>query len=248
VIDLLSLLDIISAPLDGYRWLVRQGVSLARDLFQDYGYFVIFFGTALENMLFLGVLIPGIFVILLAGVSAYEGLISFPIAFAVGVAGTSLGDTASYLAGRYGWKRALEHTAKVPWMGTMRHILVRRTFLFVLAYHFMGYTRLVGPITAGAMRIPFVRWWLMDFLGAILWVGVYLTLGLLFGRAGFGLDESESNIKKLEWLFIALAVIGIAFAVFARSRAGAEPPAVLDLLDDESAPPPRESADLTPRG
>src|SRR5262249_52337804 len=133
--ELLSVLDVLRAPLDLYHWLVERSAALVRDLFDDYGYLVVFLGTCLENTLFLGVFIPGIFVILLAGISAYQGLISFPIALGVGVAGTSLGDTVSYLAGRYGWKRAVEHTERVPWMGTMRRILVHRTALFVLAYH-----------------------------------------------------------------------------------------------------------------
>src|SRR5215210_3150473 len=96
-----SIIDLLRAPFDGYRWLVRESVGLARDLFQDYGYLVIFLGTALENTLFLGLFIPGIFVILLAGISAENGLINFPLALAIGVAGTSIGDTVSYAAGRF---------------------------------------------------------------------------------------------------------------------------------------------------
>lgn len=228
--DLLSIIDIIRAPLDGYRWLVQQSVSLARDLFAEYGYFVIFFGTALENMLFLGVLIPGLLIILLAGISAYQGLIEWPLALLLGVLGTSLGDTASYAAGRFGWKRALQHTEKVPWMGTMRSALHRRTGLFVLAYHFMGYTRLVGPITAGALRIPFLRWWILDFLGAIIWVSTYLAIGMLFGRLGFTLDAAEQNVRKLEWLFVGLAVVAIAGPLLLRRRNRTGPPPLLDVL------------------
>ena len=243
--DLLAITDILRAPLDAYRWLVQQSVTLARDLFADYGYLVVFLGTCLENTLFLGVLIPGIFVILLAGVSAHQGLISFPLALVIGVLGTSLGDTVSYLAGRFGWKRALEHTENVPWMGTMRAALLRRTGIFVLAYHFMGYTRLVGPITAGALRIPFLRWWVLDFLGAVIWVTTYLSLGYLFGRLGFTLDSAEANVRKLEWLFIALAIIAIAAMIFLRRRGERRPPAVLEALADEHDS--EASADLPSR-
>lgn len=230
---LLALLDILRAPLDGYRWLVTQSVTLARDLFAEYGYWVVFLGTALENTLFLGLLIPGILIILLAGISAYQGLISWPLALVIGVVGTSLGDTVSYMAGRFGWKRALKHTENVPWMGMMRTALLRRTGLFVLAYHFMGYTRLVGPITAGALRIPFWRWWVLDFLGATIWVSTYLALGALFGRLGFTLDGAEANVRKLEWLFISLALIAIVMPILLRRRKRSEPPAILEALVEE---------------
>lgn len=244
--EFLAILDWLRAPLDGYRWLLRESVTLTRDLFQDYGYLVIFLGTCLENMLFLGLLVPGIFVILLAGISAHDGLVSYPLAFVIGVVGTSLGDTGSYLAGRFGWKRALAHTEKMIWMGEMRSALVRRPALFVLSYHFMGYTRLVGPITAGALHIPFRKWWLLDFLGAVLWVGVYLTAGYLFGRAGFSLDAAEDNMRNLEWLFAGLAVAAIVLTLVMKRRADKKgPPVLLEKLaeaGDEDAEAERVDA------
>ena len=246
ILDLV--LDMLRAPLEGYRWLVRESVVLARDLFRDYGYLVVFLGLCLENTLFLGLFIPGIFVILLAGISAQNGLISLPLVFAIGVVGTSLGDTASYLAGRFGWKRALEHTSRVPWMDTMRGALLRRPAIFVLAYHFMGYTRLVGPISAGALRLPFAHWWVLDFAGAVLWVSVYLALGYLFGTLGFTLDEAEDNVRKLEWLFFGLALVAVAVWLLMRRRGERRPPALLEALAEPDPDIEREAdADLSPR-
>jgi membrane protein DedA with SNARE-associated domain len=242
------LLDLLSAPIDGYRWLVRQSLIWARDLFESYGYLVVFLGTSLENMLFLGLFIPGIFILLLAGISAENGLINLPLAFIIGVIGTSLGDTVSYFGGRFGWKRALEHTKNVPWMDTIHHALQRHPALFVLAYHFMGYTRLVGPLTAGALRLPFTRWWLLDFMGAVLWVGTYLSLGYLFGLLGFELDEAEDNVRRLEWLLVGLAVVGVVFwAVMRRRGQSNEPPAVLEALADEDPHERKTDGDLTRR-
>jgi len=235
-----SLFDILRAPLDAYRWLVQQAVILARDLFTEYGYLVIFLGTCLENTLFLGLFIPGIFVILLAGISAHQGLISFPLALVLGVAGTSLGDTVSYLAGRFGWKRALKQTEKAPWMGVMRAALLRRTALFVLAYHFLGYTRLVGPITAGALRIPFARWWVLDFTGAVIWVTVYLIAGYVCGRLGFTLDAAEDNLRRLEWLFAVLAVAAVVAWLLMRRSETHMTESVLEALaepDDDKHQP-----------
>lgn len=242
------LLDLLLAPIDAYRWLVRQALIWARDLFEQYGYFVIFFGTCLENMLFLGLFIPGIFVLLLAGISAENGLINFPLAFVIGVIGTSLGDTVSYFGGRFGWKRALEHASKVPWMDTITHALMRHPAIFVMAYHFMGYTRLVGPLTAGALRLPFFRWWVLDFIGAIVWVGVYLSLGYLFGLLGFELDEAEDNVRRLEWLLIVLAIVAIAFWAIMRRRSDkGAPPAVLEALAEEDSSDREPDADLSRR-
>src|SRR6266545_4155770 len=56
----------------GYSWLIRSGADAARSLFEDYGYWVVFFGTLSENTLLVGLVVPGALVIILAGLSAHE--------------------------------------------------------------------------------------------------------------------------------------------------------------------------------
>lgn len=228
------LLDLLLLPIDLYRWLVRESLALARDLFRDYGYLVVFLGTALENTLFLGLFIPGIFILILAGLSAENGLINLPLTFVVALAGTSIGDTISYAGGRFGWKRAVETTRSVPWMDTIRAALTHHPAIFVIAYHFMGYTRLVGPLTAGLLRVPFRRWWIFDLIGATLWVGVYVTVGYIFGRLGLSLDDESGNVRRLEWLFAVLAVIAVGGWLLLRRRTGRRhPPRILEALADD---------------
>jgi membrane-associated protein len=246
--DFLAIIDIIRAPLDGYRWLVREAVVLARELFSQYGYYVVFLGPCLENMLFLGLFIPGVFILLLGGISAYQGLISFPLALVLAIAGTVLGDTVSYAAGRFGWERALRHTQSMLWMDTIRAALLRRTALFVVCYHFMGYTRLIGPLTAGMMRLPFSRWWLLDVIGATLWVTTYMSIGYLFGRLGFTLDDAEENVRRLEWLIIGIALAGLGLLYLSRRRGEKGPPKMLEALAEpteeaEQAKQPQEAGE-----
>jgi membrane protein DedA with SNARE-associated domain len=184
-------------------------IDAIRTLFERWGYLVVFLGILMENTLFLGLFIPGVFVLLLAGIGAADGILDLRLAFLLAVAGTSLGDTISYLAGRFGWRRALRRAEQIPLMGSVRGALLRRTGLFVLAYHFLGYTRVVGPITAGAVRIPFRRWFLLDALGAVVWVSVYLIGGYALGRLGISLDTAHENVQRLDWLLLALGVIGV---------------------------------------
>src|SRR5215213_4243331 len=229
------LLDLVLLPLELYQWLVREALGLARDLFEDYGYLVVFLGTALENTLFLGLFIPGIFILILAGISAQNGLINLPLAILIAIAGTSIGDTVSYAGGRFGWQRALETTGKVPWMDTIRAALVHRPAVFVIAYHFMGYTRLVGPLTAGLLRIPFWRWWILDLVGATLWVTTYVVAGYILGRLGFQLSEADDNVRQLEWGFAILAVLAVGGWLLLRRRGGGKaPPRLLEALADEN--------------
>lgn len=194
-------------------------IDLVRTLFERWGYLVVFFGTMLENTLFLGLFVPGVFVLLLAGLSAQGGLIDLKVALALAILGTSLGDTASYLAGRFGWRAVLKRAEVLPFWGTVQETLRRRTGIFVLSYHFLGYTRLLGPLMAGVTRIPFRRWFITDFIGAVIWVATYMVGGYLLGGFGISLDTANDHAKKLDWVLIGLTVAGVGTYVWLRIRA-----------------------------
>jgi membrane protein DedA with SNARE-associated domain len=137
---------------------------------------------------------------------------------AVAILGTSLGDTISYFAGRLGWRRALDRAEQLPFMSTVRSALMRRTGLFVLAYHFLGYTRLLGPVTAGALRIPFRRWYILDTLGATAWVTVFMIGGYALGGV-VSLETLDDNIKVVDRVLLVGAVVTVGVIVLLRMRA-----------------------------
>jgi membrane protein DedA with SNARE-associated domain len=192
----------------GYSSVLRWGVDSARSLFESYGYWVIFFGTLFENTLLLGLIIPGALVIILAGLSAQDGTMSVPIAIAVGAAGTVIGDTISYCLGRFGWRR-FGSAALFRDVEKVREPILRRGTLFVLVYHFAGYTRVVGPTAAGFLKMPYAKWAPADYLGGMLWVTVYLGIGYGLGIAGLDLDSTDKWFRFVEWgLLVAVMLWG----------------------------------------
>jgi membrane-associated protein len=207
-------------------------IDLIRTLFERWGYLVVFLGTMAENMLFLGLFIPGVFVLLLAGLSAEQGLIDIRLALVLAVLGTSIGDTVSYLAGRFGWRRMLARAEKLPFMGTVQNTLQQRTGIFVLSYHFLGYTRVLGPMMSGVSRIPFRRWYLTDLFGAIVWVSVYMLGGYALGSFGISLESANNHVQTLDWILIGLAAVGVAAFFLIRIRARRRQP-VAETVEGE---------------
>jgi undecaprenyl-diphosphatase len=208
LLDVLEwLIELPQTVFHGYSSLIRWAADSVHSLYDDYGYWVVFFGTFFENTLFLGVIIPGVLVVILAGISAEDGSISVPLATALGIAGTVLGDTLSYLIGRYGWRflgqgktmRDLEEKVRGP--------LLRRGRLFVLVYHFFGYTRLVGPATAGFLKMPYRQWAPADYAGASLWVTAYMGIGYGLGALGLTLDSTDRYFRVIEWALLVVVVI-----------------------------------------
>lgn len=201
--------------------LAEESAQLVEGLFQSYGYWVVFLGTFLENTLFLGLLVPGVLVMLLAGLSAHEGMLSLPVVVVLGIAGTAAGDTVSYVIGRLGWHRALTRLAGDRfnrWSEGLRQPIMRWSVLFVLFYHFAGYSRVVGPAAAGILRIPARRWVPLDYAGASLWVTAYVMAGYVLGRLGLTLDSTQGNFRIFEWLLFAAFVTWVIILAISAPR------------------------------
>ena len=189
---------------EAYSSLLRGSVDAANSLFESYGYWVVFFGTLFENTLFLGAIIPGALVVILAGLATQAGTISLPLAFVLGVLGTMIGDTISYFLGRFGWSRITRLREPVE---RIREPLLQRGALFVLFYHFAGYTRIVGPTAAGLFRMPFRAWAVADYLGAVIWVAAYMGAGYALGLAGLTLDSTDQYFRYVEWGLLVIVLI-----------------------------------------
>jgi len=204
-------MDVLEWPLEAlqsiyqaYRDLIRWAADAVHTLFKDYGYLAVFVGTLSENTLFVGLLVPGSLVIILAGISAHDGTFSAPLALLIGVAGTIIGDTISYCLGRFGWarfgflRRATEQ---------VREPILSRGTAFILTYHFAGYTRVVGPAAAGLLGMPFRKWAPADYGGAVLWVSAYIGIGYFLGILGVTLDSTDEYFRYLEWILLGLVLI-----------------------------------------
>ena len=198
---------------NSFSWLTQQALRITADLFESYGYLTVFLAPLLENTLFIGALIPGTLVMLLAGISAHEGFISLWPAIALGALGAMIGDTISYGIGRFGWKRFGPDSRLGRMAEDMRESLLRNSVWLVLSYHFAGYSRLIGPAASGFIRMPFLRWMLLDYIGVTIWVAVFISVGYLFGVAGLSLEDNDRNVQIFELILFAFFILAIITVV-----------------------------------
>ncbi len=200
------------------RWLFGK----VEQLFDEYGYPVVFISVLLENSMFLGLFVPGALILLLAGLSAENGNIGLGWVLLLGIAATWLGDTISYVIGRTGWSRALQNTGLGSSIDRVRERMESHTVWIILVYHFAGYSRMVGPMAAGLFRIPFRRWAPLDYTGGVLWVFAFTGIGYALGLAGVEFSDTKTIAQIVEWGIFAVLVIAV-IAVYARSNDGSPP-------------------------
>lgn len=152
-------------------------------LFGSYGYSVLFFGLLLE---FIALPFPGETTMAYAGYLSYKGQLDFGILLILAFLGTTIGMTITYFIGakaglpfitRYGkWfllkQDKLDKTQK--WFGKYGNALIFIGYFIPGVRHFTGYF-------AGIAAIPFRKFALYAYSGALFWVVLFLGIGKVFG-------------------------------------------------------------------
>lgn len=179
-------------------------------LLSRYGYLMVFLAGLAEALPFLGWLVPGQAIIILAGAAAAAGLLDLRLIILVSIPAGIVGDAIGFYVGRRYGRAFLERYGPRFRIGP-RH-LERSDRLFakygpfalVLA-RFSFLTRAVGPILAGMARMRQRVFWPINVLGAVLWSVSYAVLGYFFG---VGFLYVQGTIGRI-LAFTLLGVVGI---------------------------------------
>jgi membrane protein DedA with SNARE-associated domain/rhodanese-related sulfurtransferase len=171
----------------------------------------------------LGVPLPAMPVLLAAGALSAQHELSFPLAFAAGLAAALTADTAWFLIGRRYGHHVLRLLCKLSMEPT---ICVRRTqdsfgrrrdLTLVIAKFVPGLATLAPPV-AGQNGMGFGRFLFFDGIGSALWLTTLLVIGRFFG------DLLRRNPSLLDWAgrfsgaLLVLGVLGFFIGRVVRRR------------------------------
>jgi membrane protein DedA with SNARE-associated domain len=151
-----------------------------------------------------------------------------------GLLGTMVGSWLAYAVGRGGRLELFErHGAKLH-MGPAQIERADRFFnrygeATVLFGRMIPLVRAFVSLPAGISRMPFGRFTVFSLLGTIPWV---LALAL----AGHALGSDWTTVRKgfeyVDYVIVALVVLGIGYAVISRRRRGSQASAGAGALED----------------
>lgn len=167
---------------------------------------VIFFAAALECAAFVGLLVPGESIVLLAGFLAAQQLLDLD---ALIIVGAIVGDNAGYELGRrLGRPGLLRYGGRIG-MTEKRLKQAERFFdhhggKAVFLGRFVGFARALVPFIAGSSAMRYRQFLYYNALGALIWAVAFTLLG-------YGLSASWQVAGR--WMGRASAVIG-GIAVF----------------------------------
>jgi membrane-associated protein len=190
------------------------------DFFARYGYWVVFFGVMLENG---GLPIPGETVLLFAGFLAYQGQIQLLRAIGTAIVGATIGDSLGYTLGRYGGNAFFDRYVKrfkflARRFEDSRIIVLKHGHWAVFVARFITGMRVFAGPLAGLFRMPYLRFLLFNFTGAVVWATAIGCLGFLFGNSWDNLVHVAKDFHRVTLGLVAVLVL-VGLIVYLRRRA-----------------------------
>lgn len=186
-----------------------------------HGLLLVFANVFLEQV---GVPIPALPTLLVAGALAARGEMELASILAVALAGSVLADTTWFLLGRKQGHRILKTVCRISLspdscVRQTESLFERWGMVSILFAKFIpGYNTLAPPL-AGAAGTSLPRFLLWDGLGSLLWNGGGVALGVLFHDA---IGRVIDYIETLGfWAFVVLGIgliLIVAFKYWERRR------------------------------
>ena len=159
-------------------------LDLLRSALLHYGYWVVAAALLLENA---GVPVPGETVLLLASfLSSSERDLQLPWIIVAGTVAAALGDNLGYAVGQKGGRPLLERYRKTFHVSDKavargEGLFLRYGAVTILFARFVFGMRVIAGPLAGVLRMPWKKFAVFNFLGAVLWVTVISVVGYTFG-------------------------------------------------------------------
>lgn len=182
-------------------------------LLGHWGYLVFFLAAFLESAAFMGLIVPGESMVILAGVIASQGYLDIGDCVAVVSLGAVLGDSAGYALGAVLGRGYFERHGRLLFI-RQKHVEKTEEYFrlhggkTVFFGRFIGIFRAMAPFVAGMSRMRYGRFFAFNVAGGVAWSATFVLLGYFFGHS-WKLIETWTGRAGMFVLFVALVAAGL---------------------------------------
>ncbi len=168
----------------------------------------IFIVALAESLAIVGLLVPGVVLLIGISVLAGSGTVEAAPLLLAGMIGAILGDGISFWIGHHFHQHLREFgpfRRHPEWIDNGEAFFYRHGGKSIVLGRFVGPIRPFIPMVAGMLDMPVGRFILTNLFSALLWAPVYLLPGYLLGSS---LQQSEAQIADAMQLGIVLLLVG----------------------------------------
>lgn len=180
---------------------------MLQQFLEHFGYIAVFIGTLVE----------GETVVVLAGFLAHRGYMRLDLVILAAFLGSYIGDQFWYYVGHRHGRTFLARKPRLQKMSGKALALVKRhPDLWVLGFRFVYGLRTIMPITIGLSGYSHLRYAILNGIGALVWA---IAIGMAAYFFGAALEAVLGDIEKYELIILgALIFIGLLFWLWRRRK------------------------------
>jgi len=180
------------------------------ELIIQYGYLALFIGTFLE----------GETILIIAGYLAQEGILDLPLVILAALFGSFGGDQTFFFIGHFKGIRFLDKRPGLQRSAAKAFALLHRhQIAVILGFRFLYGIRNVTPFVIGSSGYSPVRFFLLNFLGALVWAISFACFGYQLGNlAETMLDDVENYEKAIFGIIAGIALVFFLWRNYRKNR------------------------------
>jgi len=192
---------------------LNDWIKLLGEFYHHYGYLTVFLGTLGENTAFLGFLLPGNSLALLAAVYARLGTLNLAWVILLASLGTLCGYHIDYLFGRFVLTRFASRWStsksgrRLRLAGRLRlarRLVSKHGGKAILISHLIGQVRSFVALGAGLSRMKYMRFLGYEVVAAALWNTTFCLLGYFLAAE---VDRLQMLLERTGWVLLGVLVL-----------------------------------------
>lgn len=176
-------------------------------------YVVIAFVGFLESTAFVGLIVPGSTIVVIAGILAAQGVLNLGNLIIAVALGGILGDALAFFLGKkYGSQlfRQNNKIFKLEYLKKGEEFFLAHGQKSILFARFFGPVRPIVPFVAGLFKMPTNRFVILNIVSAFLSAPFYLLLGYFFGTAWSQVGRIAGRLQTF-LLLLGIVLVGLYF-------------------------------------
>ena len=168
-------------------------------LIVHYGYLALFIGTFLE----------GETILIIAGYLAQDGILDLPLVILAALFGSFGGDQTFFFIGYFKGVRFLDKRPALKLKAAKAfRLLYRHQIAVILGFRFLYGIRNITPFVIGSSGFNPLRFFILNFTGALVWAITFACFGYHLGNlAERLLDDVESYEKSILGILCGIALL-----------------------------------------
>lgn len=189
-------------------------MAYIEQLFEQYGYLVLFIGLLLD---YIALPFPGQTTLIYAGFLSYKEVLHWLPSMILAFIGSVGGLTVTYFVGNKVGMPFVQRFGKWVFLSNRKMEKTRRWFdkygiiLLLISCFFPGIRQFIGYFS-GIVGLPFRKFALYTYTGALIWVVCFISIGTLFGpQWQYVIEVIENNTWIILMVLCGICLLYIGF-------------------------------------